>query len=55
MIKKNVLDTQSTLKNVEKTLDKKQVLTTEKQCELKGGCSNCEDNRRPPRYSSRYW
>ena len=48
MVNRN-LETKSTLKSIEATLDKKQVISTEKQCELKGGCSNCEDSRRPPR------
>lgn len=45
---KNILETKSTLKSIEKSLDKSQVLSAEKQRELKGGCSACEDNRRPP-------
>jgi hypothetical protein len=45
---KNIKEVTSSLKNIEKTLEKSQVLSTEKQCELKGGCSACEDNRRPP-------
>ena len=46
---KSILETKPTLKSIEKTLDTNQILTNEKQCELKGGCTNCEDNRRPPR------
>jgi hypothetical protein len=49
---KNVLETKSSLKSIEKMLDKNQILSTEKQSELKGGCSACEDNRRPPRVDS---
>ncbi len=51
MVNRN-LETKSTLKSIEKTLDQNQVISTEKQCELKGGCSNCEDSRRPPRIDS---
>ncbi|MBL7816088.1 MAG: hypothetical protein JNL70_13810 [Saprospiraceae bacterium] len=42
-------ETKPTLKSIEKSLDKNQVLTTDNQCDVKGGCSSCEDNRRPPR------
>jgi hypothetical protein len=48
MVNRN-LETKSTLKSIEATLDKNQVVSSEMQCELKGGCSNCEDSRRPPR------
>jgi hypothetical protein len=37
------------LKDIKKSLEAAQQLTAEKQCNLKGGCVNCEDNRRPPR------
>lgn len=52
---KNYAEPKSTLKSIEKTLENAQILTIEKQCELKGGCSNCEDNRRPPRVNGNGW
>ena len=48
---KNMLETKPSLKSIEKTLNEVQILDAAKQCDIKGGCSNCEDNRRPPRVS----
>ena len=49
---KRIFEATSSLKSIENSLDSCQVLSTEKQSALKGGCSNCEDNRRPPRIDS---
>jgi hypothetical protein len=31
------------------TLTKSEQLSNSAQCDIKGGCSSCEDGRRPPR------
>jgi hypothetical protein len=31
------------------SLSKNEQLSNEAQCNVKGGCSSCEDSRRPPR------
>ncbi len=48
----NQTATKTSLKDIKKSLDASQQLTADMQCNLKGGCVNCEDNRRPPRADS---
>jgi hypothetical protein len=48
-MKNNQTIDKPSLKDIKKSLDANEQLTTEKQCDLKGGCTNCEDGRRPPR------
>jgi hypothetical protein len=37
------------LQELATTLTKSEQLTNTAQCDIKGGCSSCEDGRRPPR------
>jgi hypothetical protein len=41
--------TTKTLESLRQSFDESLQLTPFMQCDIKGGCSNCEDNRRPPR------
>ena len=45
---KVIKQSEVSLKSIEQSLDKSQKLTTDMQLDLKGGCSNCQDLRRPP-------
>ncbi len=48
-MKINPTTAKPSLKDIKKSLEAAQQLTADAQCNLKGGCVNCEDNRRPPR------
>jgi hypothetical protein len=37
------------LQELAATLTKSELLSNNEQCAVKGGCSSCEDTRRPPR------
>ena len=39
----------TTLQELATTLDSSEALKNQQLCEVKGGCSSCEDTRRPPR------
>jgi hypothetical protein len=48
-MKNNHTTAKPSLMDIKKSLNANQQLTTDMQCDLKGGCANCEDSRRPPR------
>ena len=47
-MKSNHTSPKPSLKDIQKSLDATQQLTAKSQGDIKGGCSNCQDIRRPP-------
>ena len=47
-MKSNHTSPKPSLKDIQKSLDATQQLTAKSQGDIKGGCSNCQDTRRPP-------
>ena len=47
-MKSNHTSPKSSLKDIQKSLDATQQLTAKSQGDIKGGCSSCQDIRRPP-------
>ncbi len=49
-MRKKLTESKLSLQMIEKELDATQKLMPNVQYEVRGGCTPCEDNRRPPRY-----
>ena len=54
-MKNNHTSTKPSLKDIQKSLDADQQLTTKSQGDVKGGCSTCQDIRRPPSTDGSTW